>query len=547
MAAPQGDEHGNCTYIAPPGRGRGADGKSMVDLVCVSVECYMCVQRFQVSPLNPVVSPDHCGLRLQMSLPHVVAAQSPCRPRVVRPIGADQCQAYRRRLAAAEAEFADVLVGLRTGTMSVQQASDNITKVLAATCKQACVRHGKARCDGGAPWFDEECVPVRDAFRSAWTAYTSLRDVVGEARLQHSQVHQQAAQARRAWARLKQQKRRQWARAHQHDIIQGWFSGEQRQIWRMLKGDSRQACPLEDVEEWTQHFQSLLGQQPADLQLSAAQLQLKTQLYARYARAGGETAHALHADITDMEVEHAMMSMKSGKGRDAAGHTGELVRLAVVGVRGYAARPVEGVPFVADVPEEGTVAPSLVACIVYVLNNLPAEYPRSLATGRLVPVAKPMGDPLDMGGYRGICVSAILSQLQDYIMQHRATKYVEDNHMRAVVQCGFRKDHGTLDALFTMQHLISKAVHEKRPLFVCYVDFAKAFDMVRREEMVSRARQLGMEGKFLEALERWFNNTLLQVEVNGISGEPFPTHRGTKQGSRLSPLCFGLFVEQLQC
>ena len=185
------------------------------------------------------------------------------------------------------------------------------------------------------------------------------------------------------------------------------------------------------------------------------------------------------------------------------------------------------------------------ACIVYVLNNLPAEYPRSLATGRLVPVAKPMGDPLDMGGYRGICVSAILSQLQDYIMQHRATKYVEDNHMRAVVQCGFRKDHGTLDALFTIQHLISKAVHEKRPLFVCCVDFAKAFDMVRREEMVSRARQLGMEGKFLEALERWFNNTLLQVEVNGISGEPFPTHRGTKQGSRLSPLCFGLFVEQL--
>ena len=53
-----------------------------------------------------------------------------------------------------------------------------------------------------------------------------------------------------------------------------------------------------------------------------------------------------------------------------------------------------------------------------------------------------------------------------------------------------------------------------RPLFVCYVDFTKAFDMVRREEMVSRARQLGMEGKFLEALERWFSNTFLQVEIN---------------------------------
>jgi hypothetical protein len=152
---------------------------------------------------------------------------------------------------------------------------------------------------------------------------------------------------------------------------------------------------------------------------------------------------------------------------------------------------------------------------------------------------------MDMGGYRGISVSAILSQIQDFILQQRATEYVEGNNMRAVVQCGFRKGHGTLDALFTMQHLVSKAVFTKTPLYVCYVDFTKAFDLVRREEMLSRAQQLGMGGPFLTALEKWFTNTLLQVEVNGVSGEPFPTFRGTKQGSRLSPLCFGLFVEQL--
>jgi hypothetical protein len=299
------------------------------------------------------------------------------------------------------------------------------------------------------------------------------------------------------------------------------------------------------VDAWTQHFQGLFGQQPCDLQLTAEQLQLKQQLFDQYVRGGGEAAHALHVDITDMEVEMAMLSMKTGKGRDVAGFTGELVKYVVMGVRGFDPRPDDGVPHVPDVPEEGTVAPSLVSCIVHVLNNLPAEYPPSLAISRLVPVAKSLGDPMDMGGYRGISVSAILSQIQDYILQHRATKYVEDNHMRAVVQCGFRKGHGTLDALFTMQHLISKAVFEKRPLYVCYVDFTKAFDLVRREEMLSRARQLGMEGRFLEVLDGWFQNTMLQVDVNGKCGEPFPTYRGTKQGSRLSPLFFGLFVEQL--
>jgi hypothetical protein len=372
-----------------------------------------------------------------------------------------------------------------------------------------------------------------------------LREVVGEARLQQSLVHRQAIEARQAWARLKKLKRRQWARAHQDNIIQGWFSGSQRDIWRVLKAGKLQGCPLGDVDAWTQHFKGLYGQEPGELQLSEDQLQLKQRLYDLNTREGGEAAQALHADITGVEVEQAMCSMQTGKGRDAAGFTGELVKYVVVGVRGLDQRPAEGVPHVADVPEEGTVAPSLVSCIVHILNHLPAEHPPPMAVSRLVPVAKPQGDPMDMGGYRGISVSAILSQILDYILQARATRYVEDNNMRAVVQCGFRKEHGTHDALFTLQHLVSKAVFEKRPLYVCYVDFTKAFDMVRREEMLARARQLGMGGRFLEVLEGWFRNTLLRVEVNGTCGEPFRTFRGTKQGGRLSPLCFGLFVEQL--
>jgi Reverse transcriptase (RNA-dependent DNA polymerase) len=540
-----GDEHGGCTYFAPPGRGRGTDGKSMVDLACVSAECYGYVQRFEVLPLDVGTSPDHCGLWLCMSLPHTPASAQQHKVRVLRPVGADQCQAYRRVVAATEGQFAVILDGMRTGAMTIHDAVGSIGDTLAAACKQACVRPGKVTCAAGAAWFDEECVPVRDAFRDAWASYTSLRQVVGEARLQNSLVHQQAVEARQAWSRLKRLKRRQWARQQQAQLIEGWFSGSQSEVWRALKAGKMQGCPLGDVAAWTQHFQGLFGQQPGDLQLTTDQLQLKEQLYAAYARGGGEVAQALHVDVTDIEVETAMLSMKTGKGRDAAGFTGELVKYVVVGVRARGPRPEEGVPYVPDVPEEGTVAPSLVSCIVHILNNLPAEYPPSMAISRLVPVAKSLGDLMDMGGYRGISVSAILSQIQDYILQHRATKYVEDNHMRAVVQCGFRQGHGTLDALFTMQHLISKAVFEKRPLYVCYVDFTKAFDMVRREEMLSRARQLGMGGRFLEVLDGWFRNTMLRVDVNGKCGEPFPTFRGTKQGSRLSPLCFGLFVEQL--
>lgn len=540
-----GDEHGSCTYIAPPGRGRGVDGKSMVDLACVAAECYEFVHRFEVCPLDVGMSPDHCSLWLHMSLPPTPELPLPRKVKVLRPVGATQCQVYRRQLAAAEVEFAVALDSMRNGTMSIHGGVSRIDDIMAAACRRACVRPRTVASAVGAEWFDDECVPVRDAFRAAWASYMSLREIVGEARLRNSLVHQQAVEARQAWTRLKKLKRRQWAQEHQANIIEGWFSGSPRDIWRALKAGKAPACPLGEVDAWTQHFQGLYGQQPGALALTADQQKLKQQLYAQYSREGGEAAQALHADITDMEVERAMLSMRTGKARDAAGFTGELVRFAVTGLRGYDSYPAAGLPHVPDVPEEGTVAPSLVSCIAHILNNLPPEYPQSMAISRLVPVAKAQGDPMDRGGYRGISVSAILSQIQDFVMQQRATEYVESNNIRAVVQCGFRKGHGTLDALFTMQHLISKAVFEKSPLYVCYVDFAKAFDMVRREEMLSRAQQLGMGGRFLAALEQWFTNTKLQVDVNGVSGDPFPTFRGTKQGGRLSPLCFGLFVEQL--
>jgi hypothetical protein len=113
------------------------------------------------------------------------------------------------------------------------------------------------------------------------------------------------------------------------------------------------------------------------------------------------------------------------------------------------------------------------------------------------------------------------------------------------VQCGFRRKHGTLDALFTMQHLLSRCRHHKQLLYVCYVDFRKAFDMARREEMLARAQQLGMHGQFLQALAQWLHNSRLAVHVGTQQGPAFNTYRGTKQGGRLSPLLFGMFIEQL--
>jgi hypothetical protein len=54
-----------------------------------------------------------------------------------------------------------------------------------------------------------------------------------------------------------------------------------------------------------------------------------------------------------------------------------------------------------------------------------------------------------------------------------------------------------------------------------------------------------VHGPFLEAITALYDKVLMRVCVNGRLGPAFQMHRGTRQGSELSPLLFGLFMDLL--
>jgi hypothetical protein len=63
--------------------------------------------------------------------------------------------------------------------------------------------------------------------------------------------------------------------------------------------------------------------------------------------------------------------------------------------------------------------------------------------------------------------------------------------------------------------------------------------------MLARCRRLGMQGKFLAAVAAMYESILMAVKLQTSVGPTFATTQGTKQGGELSPLLFGLFIEQL--
>jgi hypothetical protein len=138
-------------------------------------------------------------------------------------------------------------------------------------------------------------------------------------------------------------------------------------------------------------------------------------------------------------------------------------------------------------------------------------------------------------------------------LSKRLDVFCERHGLKAIIKCGFRKRHGTISAIFALMHAINKTCSsevqggENKPVVFCYIDFHKAFDSIPRDLVWKKLRELGIHGNFLNAIMDLYRKTSFQVKVNGKVSEGFVvTLSGVRQGYPLSPILFGLFIEEFQ-
>ena len=64
-----------------------------------------------------------------------------------------------------------------------------------------------------------------------------------------------------------------------------------------------------------------------------------------------------------------------------------------------------------------------------------------------------------------------------------------------VEQFGFVKDSGTRNAIFTLRNLVERAIEMKRDVFLCFINYTKAFDKVRHDSLFKDLKTLNLPGK----------------------------------------------------
>ena len=110
---------------------------------------------------------------------------------------------------------------------------------------------------------------------------------------------------------------------------------------------------------------------------------------------------------------------------------------------------------------------------------------------------------------------------------------------------GFRKDFRPADHVLTLKTLIDQAFSQKEELFVCFVDFKKAYDTVWRDGLYLKLFNSNISSKFINIMQSMYSSLNSCVRLSDGLSSSFRSNAGLKQGCNLSPMLFDLFINDL--
>ena len=139
-------------------------------------------------------------------------------------------------------------------------------------------------------------------------------------------------------------------------------------------------------------------------------------------------------------------------------------------------------------------------------------------------------DPTRPTNYRGIALLASLSKVFANIIEGRITHYQRIMGQLNPAQFGFTKGRRTLDAVFVLDTLMAQARAEKRPLYVAFIDFQKAYDLVDRDCLFYKMLNYGIDGPILNTIVGMYRAVRSIVRMGHEVSEVIEQLVGLRQG-----------------
>ena len=136
------------------------------------------------------------------------------------------------------------------------------------------------------------------------------------------------------------------------------------------------------------------------------------------------------------------------------------------------------------------------------------------------------------------CLGKVVEKMAaEAISHHReTTKSLHPDQM------GSRKQRNTIDTVACSIQRTHDSWKQQQPIAVIFMDVKSAFDHVKPSQLVSRMRELGLDGDFIRWTQPFLANRKVQLVIDNTQCPIQSINSGVPQGSPVSPILFAIYL-----
>ena len=171
--------------------------------------------------------------------------------------------------------------------------------------------------------------------------------------------------------------------------------------------------------------------------------------------------------------------------------------------------------------------------------------PQEFKDATIIHLFKRKGTPQVCDNHRGISLLSIAGKILTRVLLNQLNEHLEQSGLLPENQCGFRKDRGTIDMIFTARKLQEKCQEQNMDLYMTFVDLTKASDTVSREGLWKIMAKFGCPAKFIAIVQQFHDGVLARVQNDVEFSDSFPVTNGVKQGCVLASTLFSMMFSAM--